>query len=270
MEAEWIVVSKVSYGDRGRWPQAADGTGHSLSLLDPLLDPSEAENWALSPKIGGTPGAPNGFGASFGVFRPPEGPAIRINEIRAAPDGFLELFNDSDTPVDLSGFFLSDDFSDLKRYVFPAGVRVKPYGFLAVGFQVFGDRLSLEGPRAEFALSVPAGDRVVDAVRFSGLDKAPSQGRFPDGGPRIQALKKPSPGAPNTVPEPPDLVISEISYHPITENDADEYIEIYNREKKAVDLSGFRFTRGIDFTFPAKAKIGREGFVCPVFWGHHI
>ncbi|MDB6034849.1 MAG: metallophosphoesterase, partial [Verrucomicrobiales bacterium] len=46
------------------------------------------------------------------------------------------------------------------------------------------------------------------------------------------------------------VVISEIMYHPSSENPLEEYIEIYNKGATSVGLSGWRFTSGIDFTFP--------------------
>jgi hypothetical protein len=54
-----IVVCRVPYNDRGRWPAGAKGTGHSLSILTPYSDPSDAESWALSARRGGTPGTAN-------------------------------------------------------------------------------------------------------------------------------------------------------------------------------------------------------------------
>ncbi|PYI84917.1 MAG: hypothetical protein DME26_12335 [Verrucomicrobia bacterium] len=46
------------------------------------------------------------------------------------------------------------------------------------------------------------------------------------------------------------IVISEIMYHPISENPLDEYIELFNRDASPVNLSGWRISHGVDFTFP--------------------
>jgi hypothetical protein len=48
----------------------------------------------------------------------------------------------------------------------------------------------------------------------------------------------------------PTIVISEIMYHPATENDRDEYLEIHNRGGRRIELNGYRFTEGVKFTFP--------------------
>ncbi len=53
------VVRQVRYDDRYPWPAAADGTGHSLSLLSPHLESDSRESWGTSPFIGGTPGRDN-------------------------------------------------------------------------------------------------------------------------------------------------------------------------------------------------------------------
>lgn len=55
-----IPVSTVSYNDRNRWPAAAKGTGHSLSIRNPYSDPEDPDSWTISARMGGTPGAPNG------------------------------------------------------------------------------------------------------------------------------------------------------------------------------------------------------------------
>ena len=62
---------------------------------------------------------------------------------------------------------------------------------------------------------------------------------------------------------PPPLVISELMYHPapptlVTDtNDADnfEYVELQNVGTNTLNLVGFRFTNGIDFTFTATNNV---------------
>ena len=53
------VMARVRYSDRYPWPAAADGTGHSLSLLSPYLPSDEHESWGISSVVGGTPGLAN-------------------------------------------------------------------------------------------------------------------------------------------------------------------------------------------------------------------
>jgi hypothetical protein len=46
------------------------------------------------------------------------------------------------------------------------------------------------------------------------------------------------------------VVISEIMYHPSSENVLEEYIELFNKGASAVNLNGWRFSGGVQFTFP--------------------
>lgn len=55
------VMAHVTYSDREPWPAGADGTGHSLALINPDIENDESENWALSPQKWGSPGEANGF-----------------------------------------------------------------------------------------------------------------------------------------------------------------------------------------------------------------
>ena len=52
-----------------------------------------------------------------------------------------------------------------------------------------------------------------------------------------------------------DIIINEIMYHPyhavnFPENTGAEYIELFNRGAEPINLSGWRFSNGIDFVFP--------------------
>lgn len=58
-------VVRVRYGNRGKWPSIPAGTGYTLSLLRPHLDPGEPESWRASSEPGGTPGAANFSSGGF-------------------------------------------------------------------------------------------------------------------------------------------------------------------------------------------------------------
>lgn len=51
------VIQTFTYDDAAPWPEAADGDGFSLELIDPSGDPTNANNWQASLTLGGTPGA---------------------------------------------------------------------------------------------------------------------------------------------------------------------------------------------------------------------
>lgn len=52
-------IQSFEYDNNGQWPEAADGLGPCLVLINPALnpDPAQPENWRASVAAGGTPGA---------------------------------------------------------------------------------------------------------------------------------------------------------------------------------------------------------------------
>lgn len=57
----------------------------------------------------------------------------------------------------------------------------------------------------------------------------------------------------------PDIVINEIMYNPPESGtDSLEYIELYNNDLQTIDLEGYYFSDGIDFTFPSHSLASGE------------
>ncbi|MBI4585485.1 MAG: lamin tail domain-containing protein, partial [Planctomycetes bacterium] len=247
IDAGGSTVCRVRYDDRGRWPAAADGAGPSLVLKDPLLPPGEGESWGWSPKRGGTPGE-----VSFDTVAP----EVLLNEIYrdGQGSGWIELFNPSlQTAADLSGYQLAGDPDFARRFVLPVGSVIAPHGFLTVGEAALG--FPLEARDQWFALANPGGERVADAVRLEAAVEGTVDGRHPDGAPRWHRLSPATPAGANRLSPAPPIAISEIHYHPYSENDADEFLELANTGNQTVHLDGFAFTAGIQFTFPAGSAL---------------
>ncbi len=57
------------------------------------------------------------------------------------------------------------------------------------------------------------------------------------------------------------VVINEIFYHAPRGIENLEYVELHNAADDAVDLGGWKFSKGLKFTFPAGARIDAGGFV---------
>ncbi len=57
------------------------------------------------------------------------------------------------------------------------------------------------------------------------------------------------------------IVINEIMYHPSSERTDEEYIELLNRGAYDVNLTGWKFTRGVNFTFPTVTLASDEYLV---------
>jgi hypothetical protein len=248
------LVDTVDYKDHEPWPVAADGTGHSLSLIHPYADNDVAESWTISPATGGTPGAANFAG------QPPPSTVI-INEIQVNPRSgqpWVELFNPTTNTAILSGYSLSDDANALSKYPLPTGTSLLPgtYGTFTVP--------SLPRTSGTVYLSDPTRTRVVDAAKYEGTAVGHSRGRFFDRRNHKEHwyyMTTPTPSGPNFVLLNDKIVINEIMYHPFPGHQNQEYVELYNRSPGSVNLTGWRFTGGIEYDFPSGTTLASDGYL---------
>lgn len=246
---------EVEYGSSDPWPVAADGSGHSLVLVNPSYGEADPRAWTASAFRGGNPG-------QMDPLVPNPATAVVLNEFLAHTDlplvDYLELYNRSNISVDLSGHVITDNLAT-NRFRFPPGSTIPPRGHLALDESQLGFRLDSTG-ESVFFIS-PDGLRVLDAVQFGPQENGVAFGRSPDGSPDFRRLSDRTPGAPNAPWRIEDIVINEIMYNPISQNDADEFIELHNRSGAALDLSGWSFTQGIRYTFPQGTSIAAGGYI---------
>ncbi len=249
------VFLEVNYGTTPPWPVSPDGAGHSLVLARPSYGEDNPLAWAASDSVGGSPGRLDPITAD--PLR-----NVVINEFLAHSDppleDFIELYNRGGQALDLSGCSLSDDPAT-NKYVLPAGAVIAAHGFVSFQQSQLGFSLKAAGQTIYFRN--PAGSRVLDAARYEDQLNGVSFGRTPDGGVAWRPLAARTPGAANSGPRASDIVINEIMYAPISLNSDDQYVELYNRGAAAVDVSGWKFTSGITFTFPKKTSIPVDGYL---------
>ncbi len=249
------ILLEVEYSDAPPWPLAADGAGHSLVLARPSYGEGDVRAWAASDRVGGSPG-----NADTAIADPHR--TIVINEFLAHTDApqldFIEIYNYGSASVDLSGCTLSDR-PDTNKFVIPGSTVIPAGGFVAFTETQLGFGLSTLGE--EIYLKNPAGTRVIDAHRFEAQANGIASGRYPDGGPNFHELTTPTPGAANAKHLARSVVINEIMFSPMTDNDLDEYVELHNQSDAPVNVSGWRFTDGIDFTFPPNTTIAANGYL---------
>jgi hypothetical protein len=278
------TVAVLQYNDGRGWPLAADGAGHSLVPLDSAL-PGEPDgslhyggNWRSSTYFGGSPGQDD----------PEHVTTIVLNEIMAHTDysnplypehdsnDWIELYNTTESSINLQNWYLSDDVGDLEKWAIPA-VEIAGYGRITfdeiTGFHsLIGSGFGLNKAGEEAVLSYLPGtseDRIVDSVRFKGQENGVSLGRYPDGG-AYWFHMTPSRNVANAGPIS-DIVVDELMYHPL--GPADEYIELYNPTAGPVDLENaegaWRLDGAVDYTFPMGTSIPAGGRLIVVDFDPH-
>lgn len=246
---------EVNYSSDSPWPVEADGKGHSLVLARPSFGEDDPRAWAASERIGGSPGCQE-------TLYPAPQRTVVINEFLAHTDDpqldFIELYNHSNSDVDLSGCWLSDD-NATNKFRIPDKTTILARGFLSFDQNQLGFSLNAAGETL-FLVDSNA-TRVLDAIRFGGQENGVASGRSPDGSPTVRRLSGSTPGVANAPWRVEDVVINEIMYSPISGESDDEYVELHNRSANEVDLSDWRFTSGIDFKIPDGTRLGPGGYV---------
>lgn len=249
---------EVNYESEEPWPASADVAGHSLVLARPSYGEGNMLAWEASRLTGGSPGA-------LEPAMSDAADAVKINEFLAHTDApeldFVELYNHGNSAVDLGGYVLSDDAAT-NKFAIPAGTTIPARGFLSFTEAQLGFALSSAGERIflKTPVSAPAA-RVVDAVRFGGQGNGISMGRVPNGAAEWHPLESKSPGAANGAVRVAEVVINEIMYHPIFEDDDEQFVELFNRGGSAVNVGGWRLEDGISYTIPANTTIPAGGYL---------
>ena len=263
-------ILEFDYGAADPWASAANGAGASLQLIDETT-PNDLlgkyYSWRSSSQTGGTPGS-----APLAVSAP-----IVINEILAHTDlpnvDSIELYNSSAVTINIGGWYLSDQKSNLQKFQIPAGTNLGAGEYIVFDENDFNPNPTSPGLN-DFALS-SNGDSVyltfavntqtnafVDAVRFGATFNGETIGRLPDGSGRFSRMDG-SLGEENDRHKFSNLLIAEVNYHPdapatgasITQQQL-EFVEIFNPTTQAIDLTDWRIRGEVDFDFAVGSSIG--------------
>ena len=249
------VLLEVPINSTPLWPLAADGTGHSIVLARPSYGEGDGRAWSISDVAGGSPGAQE-------AFRPSPLRNVVLNEYLARPNpsllGYIELYNHSAVPVDVSGCVLTDD-SALNKFVIPASTIMGQTSFLSFDKNQLGFLPNPAG--GTLYLRNPDGSRVLDAVLVEPQAQDVSFGRYPNGAADWHPMAARTPGAANSNILIRDIVINELMYNPFSGNDDDQYIELYNKGATNVNLGGWQFTAGVKFTFPSNVVMAPGNYL---------
>jgi len=143
---------------------------------------------------------------------------IVINELMASntksladPQGqyedWVELHNLSDTPVNLTGMYLTDKIDNLKKWAFPADTTIPAHGYLLVWLDEDGKaaaglhanfKLSRNGETIMLVDTDARGNQVLDTVAFEKQEKDVALGRWPNGRGKLKQVQT-TPGKENVL-----------------------------------------------------------------------
>ena len=226
----------------------------------------EGEVWTQAKPCPGYPKTEEGMAEYEASLKETEDMGLYINEFMASNatticDSFgsysdwIELYNSTDTDMDISGFGISDNLSQPMKYRFPDGTTIAAKGYLVV-FCSGNEGMQNGELHAPFGLRSYGEDvvianragRIIDSYSFKNQETDVSMARIPDGAGEFQSNSQPSPGYPNTgagysafdaanrLPLG-GVYISEFGGS--TGSVASDWVEIYNSTGSAVNLAGY-------------------------------
>ena len=236
-----------------------------------------ADIWRVSSQVGGSPGRADPSPAAAGPTAQIN--TVQINEVLAQGDratDFVELYNASATTTDLSGWFLTNDPTEPRKFRIPDGTELIPYGFASFSPQQIGFELDASGGAVYLFAIRASGElsRYGHAFVYGAAEDGLSYGLCTIA-PDILAQKSEeyvvpqqqiSRGVGNGQPVVGPVVFGEIMYHPANEESGDEYIALANVTNQPMPLydptqpANVWRVRGIgDFTFPPQTQIAANG-----------
>ncbi len=117
-------------------------------------------------------------------------------------EDWLELYNNTSSPISMAGLYLSDDYADPYKWEFPANAVIPANGFLFIWAD---SDSSSTGYHADFKLSSNGemlilsykNGTVLDSLRFGAQTADISESRCPDGTGNFQATASSTPGYTN-------------------------------------------------------------------------
>jgi hypothetical protein len=254
------VIQSFRY-DAG-WFDQTDGDGFALVAVDPSASAavlSSKEGWRSGQPMSGAP-ATDDPGLNNN--------SVVINEVMANGAGtsggnWIELKNQTNQAIYLTGWYLSDDAANRTKWQIPGDTVIGPGAFLVLGEAGgFGSAFTLSALGGDVYLTSSSGSGVGgyrDHVDYGASDPNVSFGRHikSTGGSDFVAMTLATRGAANAAPVVGPVVINEVMYNPF--GLSREFIELRNVTDAEVSLAGWRFTDGINFTFPAGAAIPANG-----------
>lgn len=153
------------------------------------LEIREVAEYLIAP----TPGEENTLGSTPVVLN-----EFQTTSSEGGVDDWIELYNRSDSPVDVGGWGLSDDVDDPLRWTFPIGTILQPQEFIVVDELTLGFGLSSTGE--SIVLTGADGYTGLDYIKFGPQIPDASFGRYGGGLSFWYTMLSPTPGTENPIP----------------------------------------------------------------------
>lgn len=261
------------------WQLLADGSGFSLARVGdgaPDNDPALPGSWRLSGRFGGSPGQADPEPALPASLHG----ALRVSEIYtgSGKQNFVELEAAAGklaAPVDLSGWWLTDERDDWRKFRLPVGSVLNPSA--AGGTRLVVRESQFDLPNGQgFTLNPLGGEIWLLSANaegeLTGFITGGSYGISDAGQSLIDdrlgvaeqnfvAAPVPSPGTPNGNPRPGPVIVRAVHFHPPAlgsdDNTRDEFIELKNISAAPVPLFApanpaftWHLRGGVELDFP--------------------
>jgi hypothetical protein len=246
-DAAGARLCELNYRAGGKWPVAANGTGHSIIVANANRKIDDWRNWQLSPRNGGSPGSSD---------TPPSNIGVRLSEAHFRSSGvdWVELGNLGTSSFNGDGYFVASlkDFSD--KVPLPASIPVDGQASVAVNFPT-------DGGGDLVLYLIDAQNNVVDSVALSRRGALTSVQRFPLSSSEWYYSDIATRDAANNPARHDEIVINEIMFATPSRHDQGQFIELINKSGTAVNLSGWRLADGLRYEFPAGTTLAAGAYL---------
>lgn len=180
---------------------------------------------------------------------------LKLNEIHfngAGTVDWVEVYNPGNVSVSTSGLFLASQDGFLDKVSLGTAIAAGGQQSFVTSFAAPGGDLTL--------YLIDSSDNVLDAAKIERMSPRDFVAAFPDGSGDFYSSVTGTQDALNNPSREVNVVITELMVDPPSNHRDGEYIELFNKGAGVVDLSGWSFTSGVDFTFPVGTTLAPGGY----------